>query len=228
MKRPVLFLDDGGVLNDNEVRGAQWMRLVADFFMPRLGGAPGGGGEANRQVITSILAPREWEARLRAATNYESFERAYYIDWLAQSCALVGVPRPSDEERIAMGRGVSAWIIPQIRSAYPGAVEAIRLLHDRGYTLHTASGASSTDLGLYLEGMGVLDCFGHLYGPDLVGVFKVGPEFYERIFADAGVAPGDALVVDDSLRVLEWARAAGARVLLTGSRQASQDGAAVE
>ncbi len=33
-----LFIDDGGVLNDNALRGPQWQRLVAEFFVPALGG----------------------------------------------------------------------------------------------------------------------------------------------------------------------------------------------
>src|SRR5690242_7766066 len=102
MMRPVLFLDDGGVLNDNEVRGEQWRRLIADYFSPRLGGTREAWAEANWHVITGILETRAWEARLRAATDYESFERSYQIDWLADMCALVGVPRPSDEESLAM------------------------------------------------------------------------------------------------------------------------------
>ncbi len=36
-----IFLDDGGgVMNDNEVRGPQWQRLVGEYFSPTLGGAP--------------------------------------------------------------------------------------------------------------------------------------------------------------------------------------------
>ena len=30
MALPAIFLDDGGVLNDNQVRGAQWRRLVGE------------------------------------------------------------------------------------------------------------------------------------------------------------------------------------------------------
>jgi HAD superfamily hydrolase (TIGR01509 family) len=45
--------------------------------------------------------------------------------------------------------------------------------------------------------MGVRGCFDRLYGSDLVTVGKEGPEYYRRSFADAGVDPRDALVVDD-------------------------------
>ncbi len=113
-------------------------------------------------------------------------------------CAIVGVPPPTEAESVELARRASASIIRRVRAAIPGAVEAIRTLHTHGYTLHTASGASSDDLAANLEGMGVRDCFGRLYGPDLIDTFKVGPEFYTRLLADASVAPAEALVVDDN------------------------------
>src|SRR6185437_11322065 len=85
-----------------------------------------------------------------------------------------------------------------------------------GYRLHTASGEHSLDLTGYLEGMGVRDCFGSLYGPDLVRTVKAGPRLYERIFAHADVEPACALVVDDSEEVLDWAASVGARTVLRG------------
>ena len=36
--RLMVFLDDGGVMNDNNERGLQWQRLVSEFFAPLLGG----------------------------------------------------------------------------------------------------------------------------------------------------------------------------------------------
>ena len=106
-------------------------------------------------MVTGFFEPSSaWQARLLSAPDYESFERAYNLDWLGGMCAIVGVPRPSEEESIALSREATAWIIPQVRSAYPGAGETVRLLHAKGYSLHTASGSSSTDLEAYLRGMG--------------------------------------------------------------------------
>jgi FMN phosphatase YigB (HAD superfamily) len=48
--------------------------------------------------------------------------------------------------------------------------------------------------------MGVRRRFIRLLGPDLVNTLKTGPEFYEWIFADAGVKPRDAVAVDDGPR----------------------------
>lgn len=217
MPQLVIFLDDGGVMNDNWLRGAQWQRLVAAFFVPKLGGTPEAWTVANYQVITRMLAPDPWQARLRAAPDYASFDRQYQIDWLRWMCDLVGVAAPADEDCVALGHAATRYITPCVRAAFPGVVAAIRALHQQGYVLHTASGESSETLDGYLQGMGVRACFDRLYGPDLVDTFKDGPRFYRRIFADAGVEPRDALVVDDNANAARWAALAGAKTVLIGA-----------
>jgi HAD superfamily hydrolase (TIGR01509 family) len=115
----------------------------------------------------------------------------------------------------------------RVRAAFPGVGDTIRALHRQGYPLHTASGESSLDLEGYLYAMGARDCFGRLYGPDLIGSLKEGPEYYERIFADLGIATADTLVVDDSPRAIEWARQVGARTVLVGDSSLPRTGATV-
>jgi FMN phosphatase YigB (HAD superfamily) len=135
---------------------------------------------------------------------------------------MTGIEPPPDEEAVRLGREAETWIIARIRSDYPGAAQAVRELHGRGYTLNTSSGASSRAMGIYLETMDARPYFNRLYGPDLVDTFKAGPLFYERIFADSVVAPAEALVLDDNPEVLGWASKVGARTLLVGRGPASQ------
>ena len=142
-------------MNDNRRRALQWQRLVGEFFTPLLGGTPEAWAEANRVVAAGPFDPTAWRARLRAAPDYASFERAYLLDWLRQMCALVGVPNPPAEESVDLARRAGSWIIRRVDAAFPGVVAAIRSLHNHGYTLHTASGESSVDLESYLDGMGV-------------------------------------------------------------------------
>jgi len=82
--------------------------------------------------------------------------------------------------------------------------------------LHTASSEDSSELQGYLESMAVRGCFGTLYGPDFVNTIKEGAAYYTRVFAHAGVAPADALVVDDNPLALTWAAGAGARTARIG------------
>lgn len=227
MVRPVLFIDDGGVISDNIRRAAQWRPLVAEYFAPLLGGSPEAWMLANHEVITGILAADAWAARLKSSRDYESFEREYFLYWLTEMCERVGVPSPPEEESIDLSRKATTWIIRQVRADFPGAAAAIRLLSDKGYRLCTASGEPSYDLEIYLGGMGVRSCFDRLYGPDLIGTFKAGPEFYERLLSDAGVSARDALVVDDNQVALDWASELGMRtVQVTSTPGASGNGRA--
>lgn len=210
----VILLDDGGVMNDNSLRGPQWQRLVGEFFPPLLGGMPVAWAAANYAVVEELLAPDNWEKRIQAATDYASFDRKYQRDWLMGMCEEVGIAPPEEEKLIELAHRATAWIIPRVRSAFPGAVGAILELHRQGYTLHTASGGSSTDLDAYLTSMGVRECFGRLYGPDLINTFKFRPSYYERIFADLGILPAEALVVDDNHRAIKLAAQAGAATVL--------------
>jgi HAD superfamily hydrolase (TIGR01509 family) len=227
MTRPVLFLDDGGVMNNNRRRGRQWQRLVAEFFAPRLGGTPQARSRANRIVSSRLLEPAAWQARVQAAPDYRTFDYRYQLDWLHTMGELVAVPLPAEEACYQLALEATAAITRRVQAAFPGASEAIRRLHRQGYLLYTASGEPSTDVANYLWGMGVRACFQRLYGPDLIETFKAGPAYYERVFADAGVDPQAAVVVDDSLQALAWARQAGARTVLMGTRPLAQEEAAM-
>lgn len=222
--KPIILLDDGGVMSDNSLRGQQWRRLVGEFFMPRLGGEAAAWSEANRVCAAQLFAPTNWQTRVQATPNYPDFERVYWLDWLGEMCQFVGVKTPPEGECIELARQAEAYITSRVRAAFPNAIEAIRELHAQGYEMHTASGESSIHLHNYLQGMGVRESFGHLYGSDLLGMLKEWPTYYERLFADSGIAPGDALVVDDSPRNLAWARDLGARTVLVSAQHEALDG----
>lgn len=214
---PAIFLDDGGVISDNAVRAAQWPGLVGAYLAPRLGGAEEAWAEANRTICPALW--QEWGARLQEDPTGDAvaLRRYYDEEWVRRMCAFVGVSAPASSEAcLRLADDTSTFVIPRVGGAFPGAPEAIRQLHGRGYGLHTASGEDSRELALYLEGIGVKECFGALYGADLVGIAKAGPEYYARILSHAGAAAGDALVVDDREDALDWAAEAGARTVLCG------------
>jgi HAD superfamily hydrolase (TIGR01509 family) len=208
----VIFLDDGGVMNDNALRGPQWQRLVGQFLAPLLGGAPEAWAAANRAVVEEELAPMWVHPVARYAEYREQDARA----WLLGMCRRVGIAPPPDDEILLLYDRAAAWICPQVRSGIPGAVEAIRTLHGTGYRLMTASGEDSLSLDGYLTGMGVRGLFERLYGPDLIDTTKHGPPYYQRVLEDAGVAPKDALFVDDSPRAVAWVQTVGAQAVRVG------------
>jgi HAD superfamily hydrolase (TIGR01509 family) len=218
-----IFLDDGGVITDKERRAAEFERLVGDCFVPLLGGTEEAWIRAHRAVVDRLAGPQS--VSVLAAADFVGFYRAYQLRWVGGMCELLGLPTPPEEECLDLASRALGWITRRIHAALPGAVETIHLLCRQGYALHTASGACSLELVGALEGMGVRHCFGRLYGADLINTFKEGPEYYARLFADVGVQPAEALVVDDSAEALDWAAGLGARTVLIGSSPHPQTGA---
>ncbi len=210
-----IFLDDGGVITDKQRRAAEFGRLVGDCFVPLLGGTQEAWTRAHRTVVDRLADPQS--ASTLAAADFVGFYRAYQLRWIAGMCELLGLPTPPEEECLDLAYRALGWITRRIHAALPGAVETIHLLHRQGYALHTASGSCSLELVGSFEGMDVRRCFGRLYGADLVNTFKEGPQYYARLFADAGVQPEGALVVDDSTDTLDWAARLGARTVLVSA-----------
>jgi HAD superfamily hydrolase (TIGR01509 family) len=206
-----IFLDDGGVITDKQRRAAEFERLVGDCFVPLLGRTE---AAWTRVVVDQLADPQS--ASALAAADFVGFYRGYQLRWVAGMCELLDLPTPPEEERLDLAYRALGWITRRIQAALPGAVEAIRLLHRQGFALHTASGACSLELVGALEGMGVRRCCDRLYGADLVNTFKEGPEYYAHLFANAGVQPEEALVVDDSADAARWAAQLGARTVLIG------------
>jgi HAD superfamily hydrolase (TIGR01509 family) len=219
----MIFLDDGGVITDKQRRAAEFGRLVGDCFVPLLGGTEEAWTRAHCAVVDRLADPQL--ASVLAAADFVGFYLAYQLHWVGGMLELLGLPTPPEEECLDLAYRALGWITRRIQAALPGAIEAIHLLHRQGYILHTASGACSLELAGALEGMGVLHCFGRLYGADLISTFKAGPQYYARLFADAGVRPEEALIVDDSADALDWAAQLGARTVLIGSSPHPQSGA---
>ena len=211
-----IFLDDGGVLNDNRLRAPQWARLVGEYFAPRLGGTPERWAAANPAVVK-----RMWEGAFGppGSTQFAShreWSSAYYRTWLLGMCEGAGVVPPPDHRIEPMARDADDYITRRVISGIPGAAEAVRTLRSAGVTLHMGSGGESRQLANYLEVMAIRDCFGTLYGADLVDVPKDRPEYHRRVLEDSGVSPETALFVDNSPEPLQWAAALGAKTALIG------------
>jgi HAD superfamily hydrolase (TIGR01509 family) len=218
MPRWVLFIDDGGVMSDNRLRGPQWQTLLGDFFPPRLGGTAEDWGTANRATAPQLWTDESMERLWReAGGSYSAFVNLYGLVWMKSMCEYLGRPAPPQEQCVQLAAEAAAYVRPRVRAELSGAAQAVRQLKGMGFQLFTASGEASEDLADYLGTMGVRDCFERLYGPDLIDYLKMGPEFYARIFADAGVAPEEALVVEDRPEAAGWAASLGARTVLIGA-----------
>jgi len=209
----VLFVDDGGVLNDNERRAPEWRRLVGEFFAPRLGGTPDAWAAANATIFPTSWA--RYLAHISIATaGVRAFFQAEDRRWLRGMCAAVGVASPEDRDELdELVEAAQRYITRNVASAYPDAAQAIRDVARSGIALHTASGGTALQLDGYLRAIGLRELFDRLYGVDLIDRFKSGPHYYAAILADSGVDPAEAAVIDDSPEALDWAASCGLRTI---------------
>ena len=208
------------MISDNDVRGAQFRRLLGEFFAPRLGATPQAWANANHTVFAAQL--ERWLAfRASGVTDFGDWWQRDNRRWLTEMCELVGVAVPDDIEGTV--EASQRYVVPRVRAAYPETVAAIRAL-GHVVRLETASGQSARGLEEILTGLEVRALFGpRLYGPDILGVDKIGPRFFDAILANAQVDARDGLVVDDSADVLDWAESTGLRTVLV-DRAGTGDG----
>lgn len=207
----VLFLDDGGVLNDNSLRGPEWLRLIGEFMPARMGGTAEQWASANRVVFSQLWG--NLQKRLPDFASHREFQRTYATNWMTAMCDCVGITPPPDDDAVTMYGDLSTYIGQRATSAIAGAADAVLTLRRAGYTLHTASGTASWELRGIMANMGIAEAISGLYGPDLVDHVKYGPAFYQRVFAHAGVAPSKALVIESDSECCRWASEAGANAV---------------
>jgi len=193
-------------------RGKQWHALTGDYFASLFGRTAREWNVAHQIVAERLMD--QGGAMQQATPDFITFYHTYNRCWLSGMCELLGLPIPAEEECLVLAEAAIVSISSRIQAALPGAVAAIQTLHAQGYVLHTASGCLSFEIAGYLEAVGVRPCFGRCYGADLINTFKQGPEYFERLFADSGLRPRDALVVDDCSDALSWAAQVGARTML--------------
>ena len=81
--------------------------------------------------------------------------------------------------------------------AFPGVVETLSILHQKGFTLTIASSRSHNSLSELTRNMGIADYISYLLGADDVKEAKPKPEPVLKTLADMHYDAGDTLVVGD-------------------------------
>ena len=103
------------------------------------------------------------------------------------------IPRCAETYRRLFNENLKT-IQPQ---AFPGVVETLSILHQKGFTLTIASSRSHNSLSELTRNMGIADYISYLLGADDVKEAKPKPEPVLKTLADMHYDAGDTLVVGD-------------------------------
>jgi HAD superfamily hydrolase (TIGR01509 family) len=207
-----IFFDDGGVLNDNNIRGPQWEVFCGEYLHSKFGGDSEVWSEANHKV-SMTLAKSFWSNSKVIFQDFNTFYANYKSEWVKQMFEEVGrsVPPKKDRERIFDATVVYVW--PRIHSAIPGIIECVKELYSNGYILYTATGLHSKEIKMVLEGMSIKQFFSEFFGPDLINTRKRNPKFFELIFKKLNIESNKAIVIEDRPKCIENAIKSGAQVI---------------
>ncbi len=98
--------------------------------------------------------------------------------------------------------------------AMPGAVAAVRAVAAAGLPVAVASNSSREELAAKLRGLGLAQVFGaRVFSFQDVERPKPWPDIYLAAAAACDAAPGDCVVIEDSVPGVRAGKAAGCRVL---------------
>ena len=95
--------------------------------------------------------------------------------------------------------------------AFPGVVETLAILHQKGFTLTIASSRSHNSLTELTQNMGIADYISYILGADDVKEAKPKPEPVLKTLADMHFDAGETLVVGDMAVDILMGANAGAR-----------------
>jgi len=215
-----IFFDDGGVLNDNNIRGEQWKTLVGKYYFLRFGGEPEVWGEANAKIIPSFFdLLRDGKDKF---DDYQTFYNNFKKHMVLEMFKEAGKTIPKNTNLVEVYNSTREYVIPRVQSAIPGVIDSIKELSLKNFILYTATGAVSIEMKLYLEGMGIIKYFQEFYGPDLINTWKIDSEYYEAIFKHSKLDSAKAIFIEDNPRFLNSALEVGANVIqacVTGEHQ---------
>ena len=123
--------------------------------------------------------------------------------WLARSQAVVA---RAIDERVAV-------LIAEHGQPLPGAVAAVRAACDSGFPVGLASSSSLDLINLIVRALGLEGCFAVLCSGVDEERGKPDPAVYLTTARRLGVPPAECLAIEDSVRGVQAALAAGMRVV---------------
>lgn len=85
-----IFLDSGDVINDNKIRGPQWINMVGTFTPSTPLGGPGElWGIANGKLAHKMFTEGIWYELLQKWESHKVLDRLYNVLWVKECCQIV-------------------------------------------------------------------------------------------------------------------------------------------
>jgi len=213
MKIENIFFDDGGVLNDNNLRLLQWQKLVYDFFGSKYGKSKDEWAKANDYAFKRYLDDYYKTIESKVNIDYKELAGVLETNWIKDMFEYLDITEQLPDNPLEVAREAVYWITQRVDSAIPGIIEVVKKLANKGYKLYTASAENSWELKGYLKGMGIDHLFIEFYGLDVVNRAKKDVGFYNRMFEHAGVDSKRSIIIDDRPNKLSYAERTGATVI---------------
>lgn len=114
-----IFLDDGGVMNNDQIRGKQWQKLIGKYFSPKFGGKPDMWGIANKRFITEYMNNYREEISKNIELPYSEIYESYIEEWINSMFDSVGIDRPKREKYREIYYNTIHFIVPKLSSDFP-------------------------------------------------------------------------------------------------------------
>ncbi|KAF9430746.1 hypothetical protein BGZ76_000726 [Entomortierella beljakovae] len=88
-----IFLDSGGVINDNSRRGPQWIKLLEEY-MPTVLGGPGPLWSRANAILAERLfqtntSPNVWDQLMSVSDGFRDFALRYDLYWINSSTEMI-------------------------------------------------------------------------------------------------------------------------------------------
>lgn len=193
--RAILFDKDGTLLDFN----ATWLGFAREMALAATGGDM---GRADRLLRDGGFDPDEKRFRpnsvIAAGTNAQVVSHFHpHVEGEPLRVLVEETDRKTES-------------IAERAVALPGALDAVRALHARGYAIGLATNDSARGAETTLNVFGIASLFTATLGYDSVKHPKPAPDALVEFAARAGCRPDEVAMVGDNAHDLEMARAAGA------------------
>lgn len=208
-----IFFDLHGTLIDSAQLHPCYSDGVGRAMAAQYGGRPEAWAAVHRQIVA------EWDAyyadlNLSGDDGLRDMQEGMYRTTRALF-TLSGFPEPPPEEIKTLAQYLPGIAPESCPALYPDVLPALQQLFAAGYQLGVASHALSNQARGILRGSAIEHFFAApIMGPDITEEFEKNAAFYACIVRLTAVPPDQCLIVDDHIKAIQGAQAAGMRGVL--------------